>query len=411
MEHGAVAERGDASRSRASESLTTTSSGGRTAVRAALARRRSSAIVLSVGGNGRAASNGTSPGGGAAGTSNGGGDGPFGGNGNGRSFATPAEDETATAAVPMANDAIDDDDPGLLGPVPSRGKAREWALVLQSMGIEYAVFHSSVLSHRGGGGWLLRVPPEKRRRAVAAIDAYEDENASWRDPPRDVPRHRESLLLPLAFLALTVFFSVTGPAAAGSGWFGRGTADAALLTREPWRMITALTLHADLPHVLGNVVSGAIFGSAVSRRFGPGAALLGLVGAGAAGNALNALHHMAGGHLSIGASTAVFAAVGLLAGSQIVLTRGLKTTRKRSMRELLTPLAGGLALLGALGASPQTDLWAHFYGFVSGLVLGLALGLLERRRAEVAAWRGGQLALFVVGLGCIVGAWELAIWV
>ena len=35
-------------------------------------------------------------------------------------------------------------------------------------------------------------------------------------------------------------------------------------------LTTALTLHADAVHVLGNAISGAVFGSAVNRRLGPG---------------------------------------------------------------------------------------------------------------------------------------------
>jgi hypothetical protein len=64
------------------------------------------------------------------------------------------------------------------------------------------------------------------------------------------------------------------------------------------------------------------------RRLGAGATALGIVASGALGNLLNAVwHHSVSGHdhASIGASTAVFGAVGLLAATQLVLDRPEKT--------------------------------------------------------------------------------------
>jgi membrane associated rhomboid family serine protease len=40
----------------------------------------------------------------------------------------------------------------------------------------------------------------------------------------------------------------------------------------------------------------------------------------------------------------------------------------------LAPLACGLALLGLLGSGPRSDLAAHFFGFVAGIVMGAAYG-------------------------------------
>ncbi|MCC6525115.1 MAG: rhomboid family intramembrane serine protease, partial [Polyangiaceae bacterium] len=310
-----------------------------------------------------------------------------GANGNGHGGARPLFAQPTS----LHDDELSEEqaaERGLIGPVPSRSKAREWALVLQSMGLSYAMFHSSAVLSQSGGGWLLRVAPHDRARALVAIEAYETENEGWHEVERDVPRHSASLLVPFAFAALAVFFAVTGPSAQGSFWFARGTADASQLASAPWRMVTALTLHGDLPHVLGNVVSGSIFGAILSRRLGPGAALLGMVVAASLGNALNAVHHL-GGHLSIGASTAVFAAVGMLAGTQVLLGRDKRPLRERGMRAVLAPVVGGLALLGSLGASPETDLWAHFYGLLAGLVLGLAAGLVERRRHALESSRTG----------------------
>ena len=303
-------------------------------------------------------------------------------------------------------DLAPEEAPSTIGPVATRRQAREWALVLQSQGID------SSLELRIEG-WLLHVDRGDRERAQAAIGEYEKENVDW--PPvraKDTPRYEPSGVVPLAFVALAFFFLfATGPSASDSAWFVRGTADARLLWREPWRMVTALTLHGDGKHVLGNLVSGSIFGAAVSRRIGPGGALMAILCSGFVGNAANAIYHHAQGHLSIGASTAVFGAVGLLAALQMWVNRQRpKQIRTGLLRvvDLGAPIVGGLALLGALGAAPQSDIWAHLFGFAAGATLGVLLGFVERGRETRPASRWVQLALGSSALLVVVGCWKLA---
>lgn len=315
----------------------------------------------------------------------------------------------ASLPVPPEDSSADGEEeeeplePDLVGPVPTRRIAREWGLVLQSMGIGFVM----QVHHEG---WVLRVAPHLRERALDAIEAYEQENADWPPPRRaDKPRHEPSAVIPMAFAALAAFLALTtGPVSSGSVWFEVGRADAKLLLSEPWRMVTALTLHADGKHVLGNLISGGIFGAALSRRIGAGAALLAMVGAGLAGNAANAIYHLAEGHRSIGASTAVFGAVGMLSTVQMLLDRDRPRSRKRRLVELLGPLIGGLALLGALGASPHSDLWAHGFGFAAGALLGVPAGLIERRRRQQPASSWAQLALGAGGLAVVLGSWQVA---
>jgi membrane associated rhomboid family serine protease len=286
---------------------------------------------------------------------------------------------------------------------PDRGKAREWALVLQSQEMPHDVEHDD-------GGWAVRVPAELAERARAAVKAYERENVGWPPVrPRDEPRHPRSEAVPLVFALLVAFYYLaTGPAASHSHWFDQGRADALLLWREPWRMVTALTLHGDAGHVLGNAVSGSIFGTMVARRLGPGAAVLALVVGGALGNAVNALYHLPEGHRSIGASTAVFAAVGVLAGVQTILSGRRRERARLEILQLLAPVVGGLALLGALGAAPQSDLGAHAFGFGAGLVVGLGTALFGLRRPRGPRSRPLQHALLSLAALFIAASWLLA---
>ncbi|MFO0756124.1 MAG: rhomboid family intramembrane serine protease [Byssovorax sp.] len=329
-----------------------------------------------------------------------------------------------TAPHPQNDPSADDYLPGLMaiGPVPGERKARELALVLQSMSIWHAL-------RRSGMGWVVLVRESDYRKAQHAVDHYEAENRDWPPrPTRERARFPTSPLIPLMFAALVAFYFVTGPAALNSRWFYRGTAVADLvLTSEPWRAVTALTLHADSVHVLGNVISGSVFGSALHRRLGAGATALGVVASGAVGNLLNALWHQrvtGQDHASIGASTAVFGLVGLLAATQLVLHRPEK--KQRSFTDIAAPVVGGLALLGALGSGGEhTDLGAHFFGLFAGFVLGLGAAFPLRRTSlaierdhayatpSVSLGSGApkgwvQVVLGAVAMSIVIASWQLA---
>ncbi|WP_245678533.1 rhomboid family intramembrane serine protease [Chondromyces crocatus] len=325
---------------------------------------------------------------------------------------SPAPRWIGAPALPApggTGDGGDETGPGFgltaLGPVYGERKAREWALVLQSSEIWHLVQHTRA-------GWVLLVRDEDYVRASGSIDRYEAENRDWPPrPQRERPRHPQSAVAVVMFAALALFFSVTGPVMGGSQWFRRGSAVADLvLHAEPWRAVTALTLHADTAHMLGNVISGTIFGSAVQRRLGPGGAALAVVASGTLGNFANALWHrgvLGQGHASIGASTAVFGAIGLLAGTQLLLDRAQAAGSKRTIWQIAAPAVGGLALLGALGASPRADLGAHLFGLLMGGVIGLVAALGLRGRAT-SRRRWMQPLLGALAAGVVVGSWQLA---
>ncbi|WP_437642358.1 rhomboid family intramembrane serine protease [Sorangium sp. So ce854] len=300
--------------------------------------------------------------------------------------------------------------PGLtaIGPVMPERKIREWALVLQSSELWHVVQYTPA-------GWVLLVRDEDYDTAATSIDRYEAENRDWPPRrPRERPRHPPSIVAGVAFTALALFFFlVTGPASGGGRLFQRGTSVADLVIGpEPWRAITALTLHADSAHVIGNVISGTVFASAVQRRLGPGGTALAVVASGAIGNVANALWHQSLGqhHASIGASTAVFGAIGLLAATQLMLDRAhdRDSGEKRHLIQLVAPLVGGLALLGALGASPRADLGAHAFGLLSGAAIGLVAGL-SLRKHPTRSRPLVQVAMGAVATGLVLGAWQLAL--
>jgi membrane associated rhomboid family serine protease len=270
--------------------------------------------------------------------------------------------------------------------------ADERLLVLQSQGLRAA-------ARRERDGWAVLVGGSDAEAARALLEAWEREN---RSEPERAPPPPEAPFPWLAMAALSAallgFFAVTGPRADGSAWFAAGSARASrILLGEWWRTVTALTLHADSGHVLGNVLAGSLFAGAVCRRFGSGVGLALLLAAGALGNGANAWLH-ASGHDSVGASTAVFAAVGALAAD--ALARGHVPRGGR-----LAPLGAGLGILAMLGTSERADLWAHAFGLLAGLGLGLAAA----RALPSPPGRAWQVVLGLLASGTIVGAWWLAL--
>jgi hypothetical protein len=82
-------------------------------------------------------------------------------------------------------------------------------------------------------------------------------------------------------------------------------------------------------------------------------------------------------HHFLGASTAVFGALGVLGG-----LRSVSGMRGMTWREA-APFVAGLMLLALLGAGEEDgpgkiDLGGHFLGFAAGAVLGGAVGLARR---------------------------------
>lgn len=262
--------------------------------------------------------------------------------------------------------------------------ALERSVVLEAMGIAHEVQQTP------DGRWALVVDDGDAPAAEAALAAWEAEN-----PPRPGlvarPDYGRSLASAAVGFAILAFAAYTGLRPARN-LVERGSADAArMLDGEWWRAMTALTLHVDLAHVAANAVAIAIFLGAVARRLGPALATWLALAAGVAGNVLTALV-TGGGHVSIGASTAVFGALGTLSALQVPRRRTWLT------------LGVGVALLGFLGTGARADLLAHVFGFAAGATEGLAVRRMKPPRRSPL-----QPALALAAVAPIAIAWWLAL--
>jgi rhomboid protease GluP len=271
--------------------------------------------------------------------------------------------------------------------------AGDWSLVLASAGLAHRLVE-------GDGAFALLVGAGDAAAAAAALAAFDAESVPSVVPP--APDLGPSALGALAATGLLAMFVVAGArdVSAPSRWFDVGSASAALILHgQWWRTITALTLHADVLHLVGNVIACLIFVSAVGRWLGPGLGAFLIVGSAAVANGFTALVHRHD-FVSLGASTATFAALGLVAGLQLV--RRWRSDVRR--RYAWLPLGAGLGLFAMLGVGEHADVSAHLFGLGVGAVVGAAVAGARVR----APGRAGQALLIVGVLAVLVGAWLLA---
>ena len=204
-----------------------------------------------------------------------------------------------------------------------------------------------------------------------------------------------AVLLAVAFFSHQRLFGVD--------WLSAGRMQAGMVIEgEWWRIFTALTLHLDAAHLLSNVVFGSVLGALAAQALGGGVSWLGIVLAGGLGNGLNAVVQNPR-HSAIGASTAVFAALGIMVAHALYYRRRLPGGRARRW----SPLIGGLLLLAFVGmGGARTDVMAHVTGLFCGLLVGfvgsrLSPDLLARREVQI----GAAIAVVLI----LVSGWWVAL--
>lgn len=249
---------------------------------------------------------------------------------------------------------------------------RLWSLVLASQNIPYQLVEKS--------GWQLLVHEELCMDAIRQIQIFEEKNKNWPIPaPLPRPQMENSLATLSVLILLAGFYNIvqSGVVVVNGelpDWQQLGMVQAGRIrVGEWWRLITALTLHADLQHLLGNLAIGGVFILLLCRQLGTGLSWTLLLLAGAVGNLVNVWLQPVT-HNSVGASTAVFGAVGILAAISMV------RYHHHLKRSWPVPLAAAVALLALLGSEGRhADLGAHLFGLLAGGLLGIVTELLTSR--------------------------------
>lgn len=272
--------------------------------------------------------------------------------------------------------------------------ADEAIFVLRAIGIEHALT-------RLEGAWQLSVPAASASRASTELAAYRAElKADPRHGRVKIEEVGHGWFGVFAYAAVLLIAAIaSNQDLLGNDWLRIGRLDVdRVLAGEWWRTITALCLHADTGHLGGNLAFGGFFGLFAGRYLGSGVAWLGILMGGLLGNALNALIQPSG-HLAIGASTAVFAALGLLAA--FTWRRGF--FRQTSWKTRAAPVTAAIGLLafvgtGGGGEGGNVDIIAHLTGFIAGFGIGVLLALRRLpRSAQVQAYAGGTAAAMLLG--------------
>jgi len=254
---------------------------------------------------------------------------------------------------------------------------------------EQGAAHGLVVLATGQPYWLeetvdgFRLLVERSGSACVQrhLAAYDRESLRWPPPPISDPWTPRAFeyLTPLLWSAtvLALFrFGSRAPA-----WLDRGRVDAQAVYSdgEFWRALTALFLHGDAAHVITNALSGLLVFPAVLATFGRRRGWLLLLLGGVAGNLAVAAVNFPGPYTSLGASTAIFAGVGLFAGRAVWLA--WRSRHPHRGRAIFAPLAAGATVLALYGAGAQrVDVGAHLTGFLAGVVLGFVAGAGEIRR-------------------------------
>lgn len=284
-------------------------------------------------------------------------------------------------------------------------ECNERAFMLHAVGIASAI-------GRDSREFVLLVEAGDSPAALEHLRQYEIERLNKPPPPPPPPKlfpHAWTGSLLYALVVMGVAFAISNGL-----WrldaFDAGELDAGLVQKgQWWRVWTALTLHLDGPHLAANTAAGVWFGYLASRLIGVGNTwLLVVMGAGLA-NWIEAFFGPAA-HRSVGASTAVFTALGLLSA----FSWRTRFTYPQRWALRWAPLIAGVILLSWTGtggesleelgkAGQSVDVVAHALGFAVGLLAGsgAALESVARVLNRVPQWLTGLLALLPLALAWI----------
>ncbi len=273
-------------------------------------------------------------------------------------------------------------------------------LLIEDVEIYVLILSSSGIAHytnRVHGSWELWVDASKFEYASDTIEKYLLENRGNHQAAKNhEPVYHKNFSGIWAGIILLIFH-----VAITKGWNSRmviqeyGSSAHHILHGELYRCVTSLMIHSDALHIISNMAGIALFGSAVCSIMGLGVGWFMILTAGIAGNLLNAVFYESS-HLSIGASTAIFGAIGIITGCQ-----SIKKMLAGQRIKALLPFGGGVALLGILGSSPHSDLMAHLFGFLSGTVFGGVYGMLVKK----SSGKNIQAGFFVATIFIIVISW------
>lgn len=275
----------------------------------------------------------------------------------------------STKETEISVETVELPDGGVAIASSSDSRCLRWLAALSAASVPYTV-------ESAGRRPLIVVSPQFAESAIREIHAYEAVNRNW--PPcfsEPATGNLDTCILAavVVVVLLILAFLRVGPAGGADFAFDTAVLDSELVREgQLWRLVTALALHADFMHLLANCLCLALFATVVGSHLGFGLSWLLICLGGGLGNGLAVLAAREP-FRAVGASTAVFAALGI---AIVLRYAGLHRGRSRGRFSLLErrwiPLLAGLALLALLGGSEGTHLAGHLYGFIAGILIAVA---------------------------------------
>jgi len=274
-----------------------------------------------------------------------------------------------------------------------------YSLVLSSTNITHRI------QYKSADHIEIYVACSQREKALYQIGAYDRENLNWPPSVRQdnfVPTFRAMSIVIIGCLVL--LFGLSGNWQDQSVWFQKGAGDsgAILDNLQLYRLVTSLTLHADIVHLMGNCFLGLFLLHFFFHLTGNGIGLCAMLIGATLANLINVMVH-GPGHLFVGFSTAIFCIIGMLCTISFAMQTG------RLALHFFMPVMSGLALLAFLGSSGErTDLGAHLFGLFCGLVIGnfVRLPIFDTLRRSFLL----QTLLGVCALAIFALCWLLALY-
>lgn len=174
---------------------------------------------------------------------------------------------------------------------------------------------------------------------------------------------------------------------------------------EPWRHLAAVFVHANALHLFSNMLALASFGRAAEDALGPGRFAVAFVLTGVLGFVVSdVFYRVAGGGapLTMGASGAVFGALGVYAGEAW-------GRRSPEWKGRVTWALGYAALVFALfgfgaGSRFSVNHAAHIGGLGAGLALGYAFGKERGAHRRDRVFNGIAAGLLVLSVASVVAS-------
>ena len=271
---------------------------------------------------------------------------------------------------------VDPDELTCIGSYSDQSLALEHALVILAMGQPCWVFPSP-----DAPDFTLHVEAPHAPEIRGELDAY-DEECSTHDPTPKVdadpfvhPAGWGLFFLWAMTLTVVLLAQQDYPSLVE---MGASSSIRLIEHHEWWRPFTALFLHASGSHLLGNLLAALCFATLVCRSIGPLKGWLYILSCGTLANLATSLTVWPEPYSSIGASTATFAALGILSG--LGFSWMIKHRLHLPWLRMLAPIIAGVVVLGMTGSglpADNTDVLGHVYGFTAGTLAGFIHGLIN----------------------------------